>query len=94
MAEPLIRQLLILLALNLYLGFSIPNVSNTAHIGGLAGGFAFGWLVAPTIYARKRMRAVIPMARARRGDPGAGSLVAPLYLMILLTAWSQPPERS
>ena len=60
--NPLIRQLLILLALNLYLGFSIPNVSNTAHIGGLAGGFAFGWLVAPTIYARKRMRAVIPMA--------------------------------
>ena len=60
--NPLIRQLLILLALNLYLGFSIPNVSNTAHIGGLAGGFAFGWLVAPTIYARKRMRAIIPMA--------------------------------
>jgi rhomboid protease GluP len=60
--NPLIRQLLILLALNLYLGFSIPNVSNTAHLGGLAGGFAFGWLVAPTIYARKRMRASIPIA--------------------------------
>ena len=40
--NPLIRQLLILLALNLYLGFSIPNISNTAHLGGLAGGVAFG----------------------------------------------------
>lgn len=46
--NPLIRQLLILLALNLWLGFSVPGVSNTAHLGGLAGGLAFGWLMAPT----------------------------------------------
>lgn len=58
----LIRQLLILLALNLYLGFSIANVSNTAHLGGLAGGFVFGWLVAPSIYSRKRLRAISPIA--------------------------------
>lgn len=55
--NPLIRQLLILTALNLYIGFSVPNVSNTAHIGGLVGGAAFGWLVAPTVYSRKRLRA-------------------------------------
>jgi rhomboid protease GluP len=60
--NPLIRQLLILLALNLYLGFSIANVSNTAHLGGLAGGFVFGWLVAPSIYSRKRLRAISPIA--------------------------------
>ena len=60
--NPLIRQLLILLALNLYIGFSIPNISNTAHLGGLAGGFAFGWLVAPSIYSRKRLRAISPIA--------------------------------
>ena len=60
--NPLIRQLLILLALNLYIGFSVPNISNTAHLGGLAGGFAFGWLVAPSIYSRKRLRAISPIA--------------------------------
>ncbi len=60
--NPLIRQLLILLALNLYLGFSIPNISNTAHLGGLAGGFAFGWLMAPTVYSRKKLRALSPLA--------------------------------
>src|SRR3712207_4802796 len=60
--NPLIRQLLILLALNLYIGFSVPNISNTAHLGGLVGGFAFGWLVAPSIYSRKRLRAISPIA--------------------------------
>jgi rhomboid protease GluP len=60
--NPLIRQLLILLALNLYLGFSIPNISNTAHLGGLAGGFVFGWLLAPTVHSRKKLRALSPVA--------------------------------
>jgi rhomboid protease GluP len=60
--NPLIRQLVILLALNLYLGFSIPNISNTAHLGGLAGGFVFGWLMAPTTFSRKRLRSLSPVA--------------------------------
>lgn len=59
--NPLIRQLLILLALNLYIGFSVPNISNTAHLGGLAGGAVFGWLVAPTVY-RKGLSAISPVA--------------------------------
>ncbi|MGH3085849.1 MAG: rhomboid family intramembrane serine protease [Rubrobacteraceae bacterium] len=59
--NPLIRQLLILLAINLYLGFSIANISNTAHIGGLVGGLAFGWLMAPTLYARKNSKAATPV---------------------------------
>src|SRR5919107_1631782 len=58
--NPLIRQLLILTALNLYFGFSVANISNTAHIGGLVGGAAFGWLVAPTVYSGKRLRAATP----------------------------------
>jgi rhomboid protease GluP len=59
--NPVIRQLLILLAINLYIGLSIPNVSNTAHMGGLAGGFVFGYLVAPTVYSRKAVRALAPV---------------------------------
>ena len=58
--NPLIRQLLILTVLNLYIGFSVPNISNTAHIGGLVGGAAFGWLTAPSVYAGKRLRAATP----------------------------------
>jgi rhomboid protease GluP len=59
--NPVIRQLLILLVINLYLGFSIPNVSNTAHLGGLAGGLFFGYLVAPTVYSRKFARVLLPV---------------------------------
>jgi rhomboid protease GluP len=58
--NPLIRQLLILTVLNFYIGFSIPNISNAAHIGGLLSGLAFGWLVAPTVYSQKKARASIP----------------------------------
>jgi rhomboid protease GluP len=58
--NPLIRQLLILTALNLYFGFSVSNISNTAHIGGLLGGAAFGWLTAPTVYSGKKLRVATP----------------------------------
>ena len=58
--NPLIRQLLILTVLNLYIGFSIPNISNAAHIGGLLSGLAFGWLVAPTVFSQKRASAATP----------------------------------
>ena len=62
--NPVIRQLLILTALNLFLGATIPNVSNTAHVGGLVGGLVYGFLLAPTVYSRKRFAAALPVAIA------------------------------
>ncbi|MBV9454714.1 MAG: rhomboid family intramembrane serine protease [Rubrobacter sp.] len=62
--NPIIAQLLILTALNLFLGATIPNVSNTAHIGGLVGGLVFGWLAAPTLYSHKKLIAVTPIVIA------------------------------
>jgi rhomboid protease GluP len=59
--NPLIRQLLIITAFNLFLGATIPNISNTAHVGGLVGGLIFGWLMAPTVYARKPLKALSPV---------------------------------
>jgi rhomboid protease GluP len=58
--NPVINQLLVLTALNLFLGATIPNVSNTAHIGGLVGGFVFGYLMAPTVHSQKRLTAATP----------------------------------
>ena len=62
--NPIISQLLILTAINLFLGATIPNVSNTAHLGGLLGGLVYGWLFAPTVYSQKRFVAAAPVALA------------------------------
>ena len=62
--NPVISQLLILTALNLFLGATIPGVSNTAHIGGLVGGLVFGYLMAPTVYSQKKFVATSPIAAA------------------------------
>jgi rhomboid protease GluP len=62
--NPVISQLLILTALNLFLGATIPGVSNTAHIGGLVGGLVFGYLMAPTVYSQKKLIATAPIATA------------------------------
>lgn len=60
--DPVIGQLLLLTGINLFLGFSIPGVSNAAHLGGLAGGLVYGFLLAPTIFSEKRIAAVAPAA--------------------------------
>ena len=62
--NPVISQLLLLTALNLFLGATIPGVSNTAHIGGLLGGLVFGYLMAPTVYSQKKLVASTPILLA------------------------------
>lgn len=60
--NPIIRQLLIITAINLFIGASIPQVSNTAHIGGLIGGLVFGALIATSVHSRKRSALFTPFA--------------------------------
>lgn len=38
-----------LIVLNLILGFSIPNINNLAHIGGMVAGIILGYLLAPRL---------------------------------------------
>ncbi len=64
MRNPIISQLLLLTALNLFLGATIPGVSNTAHIGGLLGGLVFGYLMAPTVFSQKKLVASTPILLA------------------------------
>ena len=58
--DPVISQLLLLTGINLVLGFSIPGVSNTAHLGGLVGGLVYGFLLAPTVFSQKKVAASAP----------------------------------
>ena len=41
------RQMAVMIAMNLVLGFLVPMVSNAAHLGGLATGFVVGWIASP-----------------------------------------------
>ncbi|HUG09485.1 MAG TPA: rhomboid family intramembrane serine protease [Opitutaceae bacterium] len=43
---------------NILFGFSIPGIDNAAHLGGLAGGIALGWLLAVPVEAAARQRLV------------------------------------
>lgn len=40
-----VRQILIIAALSLYLGFTSSGVDNVAHVGGMLGGFFFAFLL-------------------------------------------------
>jgi rhomboid protease GluP len=42
--------------LNIYIGLSVDNISNTAHVGGLL----FGYLSASSVYSRKGLRTATP----------------------------------
>jgi membrane associated rhomboid family serine protease len=44
---PILLWLVLVIGLNLGLGFFIANIDNYAHLGGLISGFLLGWLFAP-----------------------------------------------
>jgi membrane associated rhomboid family serine protease len=46
-ARNLTAQIGMLIVINLFIGFSIPNIDNAAHIGGLLAGAALGTLLVP-----------------------------------------------
>lgn len=71
------RRLFGTIAVNLVIGFLLPFVSNTAHIGGLLAGFAVTWLW---------------LAPARRAAPGLRRWrLAVSALGLALLAWSLCP---
>lgn len=47
--QSLLKNLLVVVAVNLYLGAKIPGIDNSAHIGGLLMGLALGAIVGPQL---------------------------------------------
>lgn len=47
MGQRNLTSILFLAAINLVIGFVVPGIDNWAHLGGLAGGFAVGYALAP-----------------------------------------------
>jgi rhomboid protease GluP len=44
------NQLILVVALNLFIGFAVPSINNAAHIGGFLGGFILSYIVKPQNY--------------------------------------------
>ena len=53
------RQMVVMIGMNLLLGFLVPMVSNAAHLGGLVTGFVVGWLVSPMPRGARRPFALV-----------------------------------
>ncbi len=82
------RNAFILIGINLAIGLGVPNIDMAAHIGGLAGGFGIGWLLArlvekpsrsPAEHRRLRARAVAIVGSLTATLLLAGALLAPRY---------------
>ena len=52
----LVRQCVGVIVLNLILGFTLPHISNSGHVGGLAGGFVSGF----ALFRRRRQPVAQP----------------------------------
>jgi rhomboid protease GluP len=75
LAQANLRGVLILIAINLVLGFSVPGIDNTAHIGGLVAGVLAG--LAAEGVGQRGLRTVTRLA----------GLTLLLLAGVALTAW-------
>lgn len=62
---PALLWLVVIIAINLGLGFAISNVDNYAHIGGLVSGFLLGWFFMP-VYQFSQTNVLIDKHSLRR----------------------------
>ena len=84
-------SLITVIMINLFIGFSTPVIDNTAHIGGLIGGAAVGWLLAPRLSIDERL---YPPAIVRHSEPWAWpGVLGLLILLIALAMVINPPIR-
>lgn len=76
-AEAQIKQLIGMAAINLVLGFVIPNIDNSAHIGGMIAGGLAGLALAPRYAVDRRVfpPALVTTGRSAQGWLGALALL-------------------
>ncbi len=84
-ARGALRQYAILLGINLFFGLAVPQIDNTAHMGGLVGGAVLGFLLAPQLAARFGYDYVgNPVRVVNVTDSDGGATVATIYGLSLV----------
>jgi len=86
-----IGNLVTIIMINLFIGFSTPLIDNSAHIGGLITGALVGWLLAPRFEVNQHL---VPPVVERRSLPLAwGWALGVFALLIALALLLNPPIR-
>lgn len=84
-SEAQVRQLVGLAVVNLLLGFIVPNIDNSAHIGGLVVGGLAGLALAPRYVVDQRLYPPVLVAQGRT-SLSIGATVLLLAVLILIAA--------
>ncbi len=104
-ARNLTMQIGLLIGINLLIGFSLPNIDNAAHIGGLLAGAALGFLLVPqgarleTFWSRPSSDPVSPTGQppdpVRRTRPlrlaGVAAVVGVIVVLVALGPLTYEP---
>jgi rhomboid protease GluP len=92
LARRQLGNLITVIMINLFIGFGSPLlIDNMAHLGGLVGGAAVGWLLAPRIVLDHRLYP--PELVARRLPWGWAGALGVLLLLVLAAFLIAPPIR-
>ncbi len=84
-----LQGMIVLVVINLFFGFSVGNIDNFGHIGGLIGGVASGWLLVPRYRVDTRF---LPPVVVKQSFPLMWVGVAGLFILLgVAVAFIQPP---
>ncbi|HNS75198.1 rhomboid family intramembrane serine protease [Mesotoga prima] len=75
-------SLLPIILINLFLGFSIPGISNAAHIGGLVVGAIIGWFAKPAYARSARSRRVYTRVKEKTPEEASRDILVK-YIPVL-----------
>lgn len=84
-----LANVVFLIAINLFLGFTQEGIDNLAHLGGLVSGLGLGWALAPRYRVEPLASHIVDRNRLGRYWPALGLAVVILTVGIALTTLSR-----
>lgn len=87
MGRGAVQQYATILIINVLIGITVPQIDNTAHMGGLVGGVALGLLLAPQLTAKLGLDMMGGQVRVIHINPRSQSQTAMMLYALALIGW-------